>query len=52
MATGMERKPVGNNEMIAFLMLNTDADAFFSHSETSVPVKECTIVTFPGNVVH
>jgi hypothetical protein len=52
MVTATKRKPVGNNEMIAFLMLNTNDDAYFSHGETSVPVKEGTIVTFPGEVVH
>jgi hypothetical protein len=38
--------------MVAFLMLNTNDDAYFSHGKTSVPVKEGTMVTFPGNVVH
>jgi hypothetical protein len=52
MAKGTKRKPVGDKEMIAFLMLNTNDDAYFSHGDTSVPVKEGTIVTFPGNVVH
>jgi hypothetical protein len=52
MVAGTKRKAVGKNELIAFLMLNTNDDAYFSHGESSVPVKEGTIVTFPGNVVH
>jgi hypothetical protein len=53
MAKGTKRKPVGNNEMIDLLMLNTNDDAYFPHGKTSLHVKEGTpIVTFPGNVVH
>jgi hypothetical protein len=40
-----KREPVGNNAMVAFLMLNTNDDAYFSHGETSVPVEEGTMVT-------
>jgi hypothetical protein len=47
-----KREPLCDNAMVAFLMLNTNDDAYFSHGETSVPVKEGTMVTFPGNVVH
>jgi hypothetical protein len=52
MVAGTERKPVGNNELIAFVMLNTNEDAYFSIGETSVPVMEGTSIIFPGNVVH
>jgi hypothetical protein len=38
--------------MVAFFDAETNDNAYFLHGKTSVPVKEGTMVTFPGNVVH
>ena len=46
------RKPVGDDNLVSFLMLNTNKDAYFSHGDVSVPIQEGTMVTFPGNVPH
>ena len=40
------------SENVAFVMLNTNPDAHFSHGETSVPIKAGTAVSFRGDVFH
>jgi len=37
---------------VAFIMMNTNPDAFFQHGETSVPIVEGSLVHFNGRISH
>jgi len=45
-------KVVDGDRDVAFVMLNSNPDAYFQHGETSVPIVEGSLVSFDGRTPH
>ena len=43
---------VDGDRNVAFVMLNSNPDAYFQHGETSVPIVEGSLVSFDGRTPH